>query len=127
MPRVKQDSIDVIDNKNNNGAKEIMASVDTNNMVLELSRSATNAKDLSSDNNEDNNAKSKERDHTNNIKNKSNDGAKEAMASGISLIQDTRGKEDITNNKNKQVITMPRTILIVETKMQEWTRLRMTT
>ena len=54
-----------------------MLSVDTNNIVLRLSRSASNTKDVSSDNNEDNNAESKERENTHDIENKSNDGAKE--------------------------------------------------
>ena len=70
-----------------------MASIDTNNMVLELSRSATNTKDVSNNNNKDNNAKSKERDDTNDIENKSNNSAKEIMASTITLIQDTGGEE----------------------------------
>ena len=41
-------------------------------------------------------------DDTNNIENKSNDGAKETMVSAIALIQDTGGKKDITSNKNKK-------------------------
>ena len=44
----------------NDGTKETMVSVDTNNMVFELSESVTNTKDISNDNNKDNNAKSKE-------------------------------------------------------------------
>ena len=96
-----------------------MVSVGTNNMVLELSRSANNAKDVSNDKNEDNNTKVKERDDTNNIVNKSNNSAKETMASAVALIQDSGAR---TN----KVTTMPRMILIAETKMKTWTRLRMT-
>ena len=75
-----------MDNKINDGTKQTMVSVDNNNTILELNRSATNVKDLSNHNNEDNNAKSKERDDTNDIENKSNDGAKETMVGAIALI-----------------------------------------
>ena len=81
----EEDNTNVIDNKLNDSTKETMASVDTNATVLELSKSATSTKDVSNDNNEDNNAKLKERDNTNDIENKNNNGAKKSMASIIAL------------------------------------------
>ena len=86
----------------NNGAEETMASVDTNNTVLELSESPTNTKDASNDNNKDNNAKSKERDNTNDIGNKNNDGTEEIMAITIALTQDSGERKNITSDKNKK-------------------------
>ena len=58
-----------------------MVSANTNNTVLELSRSETNTKDISNDNNKDNNTKSREWDVANDIENKSYIGAKETIAS----------------------------------------------
>ena len=105
-----------------------MASVNTNNTVLELSRSANNAKDVSNDNNEDNNAKSKEREDTNDIaEKKSKDSAKETMTSVIALMHNTGGRKTLLATGTHKVMTMLRTIPIVETKMKNWTRLRMTT
>ena len=103
-----------------------MASGDTNSTVLELSRSVTDAKDVSNDNREDNNTKPKERDDTNDIENRSNDGAKETMLSAIALIQDTGGRKTLLATRIDKVMTMPRTIPIAETKMKKWTRLIIT-
>ena len=79
-----------------------MVSGNTNNTVLELSRSESNTKDISNNNNKDNNTKLREWDDTNDIENKSDDGVREKNSGYHSLIQDTGGKKDITSNKNKQ-------------------------
>ena len=42
------------------------------------------------------------------------------------MIQDTGGRKTLLATRTNKVMTMPRTIPIVETKMEKWTRLRMT-
>ena len=79
-----------MDKKLNYSTKETMGSVDTNNTVLELSESATNAKAVSNDNNKDNNAKLKDRNDINDTEIKNKDGTKEMMASAIALTGGVR-------------------------------------
>ena len=123
----KEVNTHVIDNKLKNSAKETMVSVDTNNTVLELNRSATNVKDINNDNNKDNSAKSKEQDNTNHTEYKNNIGAKERMASTIALTKDSGGRKTLLATGTKKLMTMHWTIPIAETKMKKWRKLGMRT
>ena len=82
--------------------------VDDNNMVLELSKSPTNAGDFSNKNMKDNNPKSKERDDTDGTENKNKDGAREIITSAMATLEDTESEREyeavhnIGNNNTKK-------------------------
>ena len=75
-----------------------MGNVDTNNTVLEQSKSPTNTTDVSNNKKKSTNTKSKERGDTDDTENKNKDSGKEIIESTIALTQVSVGKKNITSD-----------------------------